>query len=349
MSSRLFPHPVDQGVRTRSPFSRRVRRPVRRVESYTRESPADMFLLNANDSVESLTEDDDDDSHMGFGHQEENANEYGDGAKEPIDEINHSKSHALTAKRQKKSKITDDLVCPITQELPFYPVTANDGRVYEELAIEMHISTTHRNGGVLRSPITNLSMGSQLLPAPQTKNTIQALIDDGVIHGELVAAWNIKVQEQEKKEKLVREAEAGNAKSMFDVAWNYSKGDGGFKKDDTSAFEWYEKSHYAGNVQATAVLGYLYGKGRGAEKNFQIATTYLGIAAAKGSDFAAYNLAMAYTGKSNIGGLSVNQKEAIHWLEVCLDPTCAVKNLTPDFKDRAKETLKKLRDETSEH
>ena len=52
-----------------------------------------------------------------------------------------------------------ELVCPITFSLPVDPVTAEDGNVYERSAIEDWLEKQRK------SPVTNLAMGTRLLPA----------------------------------------------------------------------------------------------------------------------------------------------------------------------------------------
>jgi hypothetical protein len=94
--------------------------------------------------------------------------------------------------RQKCASV--ELICPITYELPLYPVTAEDGRVYERAAIEQHMKD--KTGEDLKSPITNQPMGRRLYPAVQHKNLIQMLIDTAVITGDLANSWNIKVLEK---------------------------------------------------------------------------------------------------------------------------------------------------------
>ena len=53
------------------------------------------------------------------------------------------------------------LLCPITFSLPVDPVIAEDGNVYERSAIEEWLKQQHK------SPVTNLKMGTRLLPALQ--------------------------------------------------------------------------------------------------------------------------------------------------------------------------------------
>ena len=61
-------------------------------------------------------------------------------------------------------------VCPITQELPIDPVTAEDGKVYERSAITEWLSKQRR------SPSTGAAMGPRLLASTQARNTIEALV-----------------------------------------------------------------------------------------------------------------------------------------------------------------------------
>ena len=69
----------------------------------------------------------------------------------------------------------DELVCPITHELPVDPVTAEDGRVYERSAIEEWLQQN------AKSPHTNEPMGTKLLPATQVKNLIASMVRSGAI------------------------------------------------------------------------------------------------------------------------------------------------------------------------
>ena len=57
--------------------------------------------------------------------------------------------------RSTVDSLADDLLCPITRQLPVDPVTAEDGGVYERAAIEEHIQSSYNHGPELRSPITN--------------------------------------------------------------------------------------------------------------------------------------------------------------------------------------------------
>eukprot|EP00978_Attheya_sp_CCMP212_P020266 scaffold57770_cov63-Attheya_sp.AAC.6 len=102
---------------------------------------------------------------------------------------------------------SDDLVCPIMHDLPFDPVTAEDGRVYERFAILEHFRS---NPTIIKSPITNELMGKPLLDAIQTKNLIDTLIENKTIQGDLADAWLKRKRDKKKIEELTKNANNGN-------------------------------------------------------------------------------------------------------------------------------------------
>ena len=109
------------------------------------------------------------------------------------------------ASPEKKQKvalttIAKEFVCPITQELPISPVTAEDGKVYEETAIREWFS---KKEGEPTSPSTGAVIGTKLFPAPQARNTIEALVKSGAIAGDMATAWKQKL-ELEKNMKAIR-------------------------------------------------------------------------------------------------------------------------------------------------
>jgi TPR repeat protein len=233
-------------------------------------------------------------------------------------------------KRQKTSP-ADDLICPITLELPWDPVTAADGRVYDRPAIEEHIKC---HQGHLKSPITNEMMSKSLLPAPQIKSLIGTLVENGVIGGELASKWNEKVMQKKEMEDLLKKAEGGDAEAMYIAGVRYCYGTKGFKKDEKLALKWYTKSHEAGNIAGTAALGdYICTGHCGLTISHTTGMAYIGIAAAQGSNYAAYLLGMAWAGGKY--GMNVNRNEALYWLEKATGK-CAHAHLSLALIDKAK-------------
>lgn len=220
------------------------------------------------------------------------------------------------AKRQKTTVITEDLLCPITLELPYDAVTALDGRLYERRAIEKHFDHCHEQGHGIKSPITNEFMGDKLLPSPQTRNHIQVLIDNGLVTDELKDAWNKRIQQQKDMEELVKMAETGDSESMFRVGRNYLEGEKGFRKDLALGHRWTERAHQAGCIRATAKIGINILKGVGTEANEHVGVMYTSMAAGMGSSMAAYRMGIWFSeGKY---GIAQNKTEALYWLRSCL-------------------------------
>ena len=61
--------------------------------------------------------------------------------------------------RSAMDAVAEEWVCPITQELPLDPVTAEDGRVYERSAIATRLGRARPAGEAVKSPVTNEPMG----------------------------------------------------------------------------------------------------------------------------------------------------------------------------------------------
>jgi TPR repeat protein len=182
----------------------------------------------------------------------------------------------------------NEFLCPITFSLPVDPVIAEDGKVYERSAIEEWLKQQ------LKSPVTNLAMGTKLLPALQVKNMIRTMVASGALTGDKVDAWKLKLKEEEEVAEMLREAEAGDGAAMYDLGFWYENGEKGLAKDEAKAFEWYEKSHEAGNVCGTCSLGLCDLHGDGVPKCLVRASTLMSQAAERGSKYACSRLGLVY-------------------------------------------------------
>ena len=141
---------------------------------------------------------------------------------------------ASPEKKQKKAltAIAKEFVCPITQELPISPVTAEDGKIYEETAIREWFS---KKDGEPTSPSTGAVIGTKLFPAPQVRNTIETLIQSGDIDDELAEAWKQKLAQEDLVKQMRAKAEAGDGKAMCELGAWYSHGTNGLAKDRVQA------------------------------------------------------------------------------------------------------------------
>ena len=72
-------------------------------------------------------------------------------------------------------------------------MTAEDGKIYEEKAIREWWS---QKDGDPTSPSTGAVIGTKSFPAPQARNTIEALVESGAIAGELAEAWKEKLEDE---------------------------------------------------------------------------------------------------------------------------------------------------------
>ncbi|CAB9527688.1 Sel1 domain protein repeat-containing protein [Seminavis robusta] len=227
----------------------------------------------------------------------------------PANRCRKSDSTSVKISKDQMTSLTDDLICPISLELPCDPVIAEDGRIYDRPSIEEHFQS-HR--GDLKSPITNEQMGIKLLPAVQHRNTIETLVAAGVIWGDLAAKWIEKVKEKKDTEELLKKANSGNADAMYEAGARNFYGLHGFKQDFKLGIQWYTKAHRAGNVRATVLLGGYYLNGFGVTKCCTKGMVYMSVAAGQGSNIAAYTLGMAFANGRH--GFNVDKAEAIHWL-----------------------------------
>ena len=230
--------------------------------------------------------------------------------------------------RRHKSAVNEamnEFLCPITFSLPVDPVIAEDGKVYERSAIEEWLKQQHK------SPVTNLAMGTKLLPALQVKNMIRTMVTSGALTGDKVDAWKLKLEEEEEVAEMLRKAEAGDGGAMRRLGKWYKYGEKGLAKDLAKAFEWYEKSHEAGHASGTAGLGDCYLHGDGVPECFARGATLLSDAAARGSKYACYQLGRAYA--DGDWGFPKDEKMARRYYSMVA--SAAIHDLTGDAKEKA--------------
>ena len=243
-------------------------------------------------------------------------------------------------KKRKRTQPEEELVCPITLILPWDPVHADDGRVYERSAIETYFNTCHDKGTHPRSPITNEEMGSRLLPAPHIKNIIEKLIHNGEVTSDLSSKWLEKAEAKRAKDAMLAKARRGDVRSMNAVGFKYRFGADGFDMDPEASHTWFLTAHEAGCTKSTACVGMNMCRGYGVEANIGNGIVFVATAAAQGSSFAAFKLGVAFASGSY--GLSVDNKSAKQWLGKCLNAKDAYDDLTAPAKTQARNILKEI-------
>lgn len=202
--------------------------------------------------------------------------------------------------------IANELVCPITQELPSDPVTAEDGRIYERKAIEKWLAQEDNS----KSPITNELMGKRLLPALQVLNSIRHLVNTGAILGDKADSWKERIEQEEIVSDLKCRAETDPNAMLLLGKW-YSEGMNGLVKDDACGFKFFKRAYEAGDVGASTLYAVAYLDGRGVDVNYSHGFISLVGAANAGSEQACYRLGAAY--KNGSYGLKQNFTETEKW------------------------------------
>ena len=112
--------------------------------------------------------------------------------------------------------------CPITHEIPFDPVTAEDGIVYERRAIQDWFNTNA--GHEVRSPVTNVTMRKRVYQATQLRNLIRSLAAQGQLVGNIAQQWQQRFNEEKESESFQRRARAGETTAMLWLANAFSLG-----------------------------------------------------------------------------------------------------------------------------
>ena len=247
------------------------------------------------------------------------------------------------ASPEKKQKvalttIAKEFVCPITQELPISPVTAEDGKIYEEKDILHWFAAKLENDESPTSPATGAIIGPKLLPAPQVRNTIEALVKSGAIEGDLATAWTKKLKLEKEMEKLRAQAEGGDTGAMYRLGIWYQEGN--LTKDDVLARSWFGRSAMARNPRGMASFAECLLLGIGGPQNDSLGLVIVTEAAGLGSDLAMYTLGEAlFKGDC---GLPKDYARARFWLKKAVDGKCKHKHLNPLGKAEAAEWLRQL-------
>mmetsp|Transcript_14066 Transcript_14066/g.41922 ORF Transcript_14066/g.41922 Transcript_14066/m.41922 type:complete len:269 (+) Transcript_14066:86-892(+) len=230
--------------------------------------------------------------------------------------------------------IADEFVCPITQELPVDPVTAEDGKVYERSAIEQWLTQKQT------SPSTGAAMGPRLFDATQVKNTIEALVKSGAIDGDKATAWKAKLKDETLVKETRAQAEGGDGYAMWQLGTWYGTGKHGLAQDRVQARAWYERSAAARDPRGMGQFGGYLLEGRGGPVDTALGLVYASQSAMLGSDFGAYYLGKAF----HLGryGVRRDPAQARFWLRKIVSGECEFNHLNYKSVQRPARWLREL-------
>ena len=246
------------------------------------------------------------------------------------------------ANAEKKQKtlttIAKEVICPITHELPIKPVTAEDGKIYEEKAIREWFS---KKDGDPTSPSTGAVIGTKLFPAPQARNIIEELVKSGAIAGEIAEAWKEKLADETGVKELRAKAEGGDGDAMCALGGFYEFGDYGLAQDDVQARAWYARSAATRDPSGLADFGKCLLLGLGGPRDDTLGLVNLMDSAHLGSDVGAFLLGQAFFKGCN--GLPKDPVRARYWLEKAIGE-CEVNNLNDENLAKAARWLRELQE-----
>ena len=146
----------------------------------------------------------------------------------------------------------------------------------------------------------------------------------------VVDAWKLKLKEEEEVAEVLRWAEAGGGAAMYNLGVWYKFGQKGLAQDAAKAFEWYEKSHEAGDASGTGCLGWCYLEGYGVPKCLARGAMLLGEGAGCGSKSACYKLGLAYA--EGVWDFPKDEKMARRYYSMM---SAAIEDCTDDAKEDA--------------
>jgi TPR repeat protein len=228
--------------------------------------------------------------------------------------------------------------CPITQELPVDPVTAQDGHTYERTAIEDWLERA--KDGEAKSPMTNEFMGKTVVPALQMRNAIERLIGKGVISGEAARTWTEKQAElqaiDKDKRPVLAKAHKGDLGCMRTIGFCYRDGSNGFKLNIGKAREWFSKAAVHEDAHAIVSLGIFHLNGTGVPKDPTRGMLELTRAAYLGSEHGAITLANELASGEHFK--QKDETEATRWYQ--FSRKCKCKDSVATSRERRDDWLK---------
>ena len=183
-------------------------------------------------------------------------------------------------------------------------------------------------------------MGTRIIAAIQTKNTIDTLIKSGAIEGELATAWMYRLADEKKVKATRTKAEGGNGYAMWRLGAWYQHGERGLVKDSAQARAWYERSAATRDPMGLSSFGSCLLRGAGGPQNTSLGLVYITDGAHLGSNFGAYTLGKAFFAGRH--GLPEDRVQARFWLKKAVDKECKFTHLADTAEALAATWLREL-------
>ena len=194
------------------------------------------------------------------------------------------------------------------------------------------------------SPVTKKPFETQaLVPSVHVRNTIEHLIESGIIEGEMADTWKERMAEKRESDSKVKRwkerAEKGETDAMYLLALSHHHGDYGLKTNEEEAYKWYKKGSDAGNVYCMAAAGECLIFGIGTAANVSEGLVLTTLAAERGSTFACFTLGECYY--HGLSGIRNDIEKAKFWLEKAVAKDCKYDHLAGECVRKARRWLAK--------
>ena len=220
-------------------------------------------------------------------------------------------------------------------------------RCYDRHHIDAYIRHHMRRAGgndganppaTLRSPATNVSMGTRLTPVSQnTINTIQFLVDNGAVgDDETAQRWNEAATLRKLTQKFANGMES--ERDIYNLANFYRNGLHGLPIDNMLAHEWLMKAAEKEDRLAVGHVGWNLVHGVGVEKDERRGVEMIKFSADMGLSQASYFLGMWHS--TGAHGLPRCRDLSIGYLSAAI-PKLA-KSESADLKAKAAKARSKL-------
>ena len=170
-----------------------------------------------------------------------------------------------------------------------------------------------------RLAIVGAVIGTRLLPAPQARNTIEALVKSGAIEGEAAEAWTKKLEIEKEVKEMRAKAEGGDGDAMYLLGVWYENGSNGLAQDMVQARASYERSAAVRCPRGLAAYGEYLLCGVGGPQDTTLGLVNATEAAHLGSNLGAFRLGEAF-GKGL--GVPKDPARARYWLKKATDSEC---------------------------
>ena len=223
--------------------------------------------------------------------------------------------------RESINDAAKEFICPITHELPVQPVMAKDGKIYEREAIVEWFARK------ATSPSTGKVIDTELVPVVPVRNTIESLIQTGVIEGEIAEAWQKSLEFEKRVKEMRAKAEGGDGEAMQWMGVSYTYGQS-VAKDEAQARAWFERSAAARHPPGMANFGQCLLSGIGGPQDILLGLVNVTEAAHLGSAMGACILGEVFFRGSF--GLPKDLVRARFWLKKVVEGECEFKHVRAD-------------------